>query len=145
MSWEATFPAIGEASDFAGTAVSDLLLGNLAYEYALSGATTVRLSAGAGVSLNSLSGVVETDVGTGLFLDDVADHTEVSPAAQIGAGIQQKIAPNAVLGLNVSLGYAGGFETGNTRTGNLGVTDINPYKIDDVWRTDLTASLGIAF
>jgi len=30
-------------------------------------------------------------------------------------------------------------------TGNLGVTAINPYQIDDVWRTDLTASIGIAF
>jgi hypothetical protein len=136
---------IGAASTFGGTAVSNLLMGNLAYDFALSGSTTLRASAGAGLALNALRGVVETDVGTGSFLDNVADHTQVSAAARIGAGIEQKLTANARFGLDASLDYRGGFETGDTRTGNLGVTSITPYRIDNVWGADLTASLGVDF
>lgn len=145
MSWDATFPLLGVASDFKGTAISDVVMGNLAYDLALSEATSIRANAGLGLSFNSLSRVVETDVGTGQFLSDVADHTRISPAAQIGAGIQQKVTSNAVLSLNASVGYTGGFETGDTRSGNLGVTSITPYKIDHVWRTGLGASIRFEF
>lgn len=44
-------------------------------------------------------------------------------------------------GSAISNAVTGGFETGNTRVGNLGGTDINPYRISDVWRTSLVASI----
>jgi len=145
VSWGADFPAAGAASGFNGNAISNVVMGNLAYDWALSDATSIRISAGLGVSINALSGVVETDRPTGLFLADVAGHTRINPAAQIGAGIRQRIAPNATLGLDAAISYTGGFETGDTRSGNLGVTSITPYKIDDVWRASLQASLRFDF
>lgn len=145
VSWDATFPMLGVASAFKGIAISNVVMGNLAYDFALSGTTSIRASAGAGLSFNTLSSVTETDVATGLFLSDVRDHTRTSPAAQIGAGIWHNITPNAVLGLNASVSYTGGFETGSTRSGNLGITPITPYKIDDVWRTNLSASIRFEF
>jgi hypothetical protein len=145
VSWDAAFPLFGVASNFRGDAISNLIMGNLAYDWALSDTTSLRASAGLGLSLNSLSGVVESDEGTGLFLADVADHTHISPAAGIGAGIQHKIAPNAALGVNAAVSYVGGFETGDTRSGNLGVTAITPYRIDHVWRANLGASLRFDF
>ena len=145
VSWNASFPAIGVVSDFEGKAISDMVLANVAYEVPLSEATAIRGTAGIGLSFNTLSDVVETDRGSGIFLADVAKHTEIDPAAQIGAGLRHKLASNAVLGLDASLAYSGGFETGNTRSGNLGVTDINPYKIDHVWRANLGASIRFEF
>jgi len=65
--------------------------------------------------------------------------------AQLGAGIGHKVSPNIVLILSVSVGYTGGFETGDTRSGNLGVTSIAPYKIDDVWRANLGISMRFTF
>ncbi len=145
VSWEAKFPLIGAASEFKGNAISNIVLGNIGYDFPMSDTTSIQTSAGVGLSFNTLSGVVETDVGTGLFLSDLTDRTRVSPTARIGAGIEHRLAPNAVLGLNASVSYTGGFETGDTRTGNLGVTPIMPYKIDDVWRTSLSASMRLEF
>lgn len=145
LGWTAAFPAIGEASAFKGAAVSNLLMGNLAYDFALSDSTVLRTSAGAGLALNALRGVVETDVASGSFLDNVADHTRISPAARVGAGIEQQLGPDARLALNASLNYRGAFETGETRTGNAGVTSITPYRIDNVWGADLSASLDFDF
>lgn len=145
VGWNANFPVFNISSDFKGTAISNAVMGHLAYDLALSDATSVRTSAGLGLSFNSLSGVVETDKGTGTFLADVADHTQISPTAQIGAGISHRIAPRAVLGVDASISYTGGFATGHTRSGNLGITPITPYKIDSVWRADLGASLRYEF
>lgn len=145
VGWDAAFPLFGVASNFRGDAISNLVMGNLAYDWALSDTTTLHASAGLGIAVNSLSGVVESDEGTGLFLADVADHAHISPTAEIGAGIQHKIAPNAALGLHAAVSYAGGFETGDTRSGNLGVTPITPYRIDHVWRANLGASLRFDF
>lgn len=144
VGWDATFAMFGVASDFKGRATSHVVMGNIAYDFALSGTTSIRASAGVGLSFNALSNVVETDVATGFFVSDVTDHMRTSPAAQIGAGIQHRIASNAMLGLNASVGYTGSFETGNTRSGNLGITPITPYRIDDVWRANLGASLRFA-
>lgn len=145
VSWNAAFPMLGVASDFNGTAISNVTMGHLAYDFAMSDTTSIRVSAGAGLSFNSLSNVLETTSGAGIFLAEVADHTQISPAARIGAGIRYKFAPNAALGLDASVSYTGGFATGSTRTGNLGVTSITPYKIDDVWRTSLNASMRFEF
>lgn len=145
VSWDASFPLIGAASHYDGTASSDAVLANLAYDLPLSGATSLTTSAGVGLSFNTLSGIVETDKPTGLFLSDVADHTRVSPMAQIGAGIRHRLSSNVMLGLNASVSYTGGFETGDTRSGNLGVTSITPYKIDDVWRGNLGATIRVTF
>jgi hypothetical protein len=49
------------------------------------------------------------------------------------------------LGLDALLTYTGGFETGDTRSGNLGITDINPYKIKDAWRANLGVSINFEF
>lgn len=146
ISWDADFPQFfNETSLFAGKAISDAIMANIAYKFHLSDATSIQTSAGLGVTFNTLSGVVETDKGTGLFVSDVANHTTSSAIAQLGAGVRHKITPNWVLGLDVTVAYIGGFETGNTRFGNLGTTDIVPYKIDNVWRTNLVASMQYRF
>lgn len=145
VSWDANFPLFGVASGFAGTAFGNGILANLAYDLALSDRTSLRASTGLGLTFNTLSGVVETDKGSGLFLSDVKDHTRLSPMAQAGAGIRHKITPNAELGFDALVAYTGGFETGNTRSGNLGITPITPYKIDDVWRASLSGSFRLAF
>ncbi len=143
--WDADFPLAGVASQFEGTAASDAVMANLAYDFALSGDTILRASLGVGLSFNTLSDMVETDEASGLFLADVAEHTRASPAARLGAGIRHRLTPSAVLGLDAALSYSGGFATGDTRSGNLGVTPINPYEIEDVWRADLGASLRLEF
>src|SRR5690606_10903035 len=83
VSWDADFPQIDAASGFNGNAISHEIIGHLAYDFDISDATVFTTSAGLGLSFNELSGVVETDKGTGLFLSDVADHTQISPIAQI--------------------------------------------------------------
>jgi len=145
VSWDANFPLFGVASNFDGTAISNAVLGNIAYDWALSDATSIIATAGIGLSFNSLSGIVESDQATGLFLSDVADHTQVNPMVQLGAGIDHKISANIVLVLSVSVSYTGEFETGDTRSGNLGITSIAPYKIDDVWRANLGISMRFTF
>ncbi|HWK13146.1 MAG TPA: outer membrane beta-barrel protein [Rhizobiaceae bacterium] len=145
IGWDATFPTYGGASGFDGNATSDVFVGHLAYQHPLTKATTLTLKAGLGVGFNRLSGIVETDKATGYFVSDVGGKTRVSPVAQLGAGLQHKLSPNMTIGLDALLAYAGGFETANTRSGNLGVTNINPYKIDNVWRTNLGASFRLAF
>lgn len=145
ISWNANFPLLGVASNFDGSAISDALTGNVAYELPLSEVTSLRAVAGLGVTFNALSGIDETDRATGIFLSGVAGHTKTSPIARLGAGVRYKIAQNAALGLDASFSYSGGFATGNTRSGNLGVTDINPYKIDDVWRATLGVSIALEF
>jgi hypothetical protein len=145
VSWDANFPLWGVASRFKGTAISNAIIGSLAYDLPISDATTVQATAGLGVSFNTLSSVVETDKATGSFLADVANKTSISPAALIGAAVLHKITPNATFGLNAAVSYSGDFATGDTRFGNLGVTSITPYKIDRVWRTNLGASMRIEF
>jgi len=143
--WDAAFPMIGASSHYEGKAISNAVLGNVAYELPLSEGTTFRTTAGLGIAFNTLSGVAETNKPTGEFLSDLANHTKAGVAAQVGLGLRHRIAPNAVVGLDGLASYAGGFETGNTRSGNLGVTDINPYRIDNVWRTTLSASVNVNF
>jgi len=145
VSWDARFATYGGRSSFDGTASSDVIMGSIAYARPLSEATSVSVKAGLGVTFNRLSDLVETDRGTGLFGSDVAGHTKTGPTAQIGLGIQHRLSPSATIGLDAAFAYVGGFETGNTRNGNLGVTNINPYKIDDVWRGTLGVSLKVAF
>lgn len=145
IGWDATFPVHGGGSKFAGTATSDTLIGSVAYERQLSDATALRLRAGLGVAFNRLSGLVETNRPTGEFVSNVAGKTKASPAAGIGAGMQHRLADNATIGLDALLAYTGGFATGDTRQGNLGVTSINPYRIDNVWRVNLGASFKFEF
>jgi len=145
VSWDATFPTYGGGSSFDGKATSDVIMGNIAYTRHLSDTTSASVKAGLGVAFNRLSNLAETDKATGLFVSDVARHTKASPTAKIGIGIEHKLTPGMSVGLDAALAYAGGFETGNTRSGNLGVTSINPYKIDDVWRGTLGASLKVRF
>jgi len=143
--WNANFPLFAISSAFQGSAISNAILGNLALRIPLSTATAARLSAGAGLSFNKLSGVAEIDRATGIFLADIENHTKLRPTAQIGIGLRHHILPRLALGLDGSLAYAGGFETGTTRSGNLGITDINPYAITDVWRKNIGVSLTVDF
>jgi hypothetical protein len=145
VGWNAVFPFYGVSSRFEGSAISNAILGNIAYEFPLSAATTIRTTAGVGVGFNTLSSVVETDVASGQFVSNLANHTEVSAIAQVGLGLRHRIAQNIVVGLDGSIAYAGGFETGNTRSGNQGITAINPYGIDDVWRANLSGSIRFEF
>jgi len=145
IGWDAVFPTFGGASGFDGNAASDTVMGHVAYQRPLTGATTLGLRAGLGVGFNRLSGIVETDKASGNFVSDVAGKTSVSPVAQVGAGLRHSLGASAMIGLDASLAYAGAFETGNTRHGNMGVTSINPYRIDNVWRTSLGASFRLAF
>lgn len=145
ISWRADFPLYGVASDFEGKAVSDTIMANLAYEHPLSDTLAIRASAGGGVAFNRMSNVVETDVASGQFLSDVASRSRTKPVGQLGAGFRYKVMPNAALGLDAIFAWSGGYETGNTRSGNLGITDINPYRINDVWRASLGASFRYGF
>ncbi len=146
IQWDASFPNYyGAASHFSGKAVSNTVLANVGYDVALTDAFSFRATAGLGVAFNSLSDVTETDQPTSLFLSDVADHTESSPAAQLGVGLRYALARNTVIGLDAAVAYVGDFRTGDERTGSLGVTEINPYKIDDVWRESLGASIEVSF
>lgn len=145
IGWNATFATSGMVAEFDGVATSDVLIGSLAYERSVSAATALRLTAGLGVTFNRLSQIVETNKAGGEFISNVAGNTMVSPAAQIGAGVRHNLTDNATIGLDALLAYSGGFETGATRQGNLGVTDINPYRIDNVWRMNLGASVRFEF
>jgi hypothetical protein len=143
--WHAAFPAIGPASRFAGTALSHTVLANVGYEFPLTSAVTLQATAGLGMAFNTLADVVEKDEATSEFLSDVAKHTRANPAARIGLGLRYAATRHATIGLDAAITYVGGFRTGNTRSGNLGVTPITPYDIDGVWRTSLSASAGMRF
>ncbi len=143
--WDADFTLIGATSQFAGTASSDVIMGQVNHDWALSPSTALTTGLGLGVSFNTLSGVVETDQGTGTFLSDVEHHTMINPAAQLQLGLEHTLAPGAILGLEAGVAYAGAFETGATRRGNLGVTSIQPYRLDHVWRASLGASFKVSF
>tara|TARA_R110002072_G_scaffold136610_2_gene279126 strand:+ start:583 stop:1296 length:714 start_codon:yes stop_codon:yes gene_type:complete len=145
ISWTADFPLFGAASDYEGTAISNVVMGNIAYDHPLSNRLAVRGSLGLGLTFNSLSGITETDNPSGVFISDVQDETKISPVAQIGAGLRYHARDNIALGLDALFAYSGDFKTGNTRSGNLGVTSINPYEIEDVWRASLGVSLTIGF
>ncbi len=145
IDWDADFPLFGVASGFSGKATSQLLMGHVAYDWALSASTAIRATAGLGLASNTLSNVVETDKGSGLFLSDVAKHTETEPAAMLGIGVQHRLRPKVLLSVDATVSYVGGFRTGDTRSGNLGVTPITPYKIDDVWRAGIGAAVRWEF
>lgn len=143
--WDATFPAFGSVSRIAGDATSDVLVANVIHMRHLSDATALSLKAGLGVGFNRLSDLVETRKADGHFISNVAGKTKAAPVAQIGAGVLHSFSPNATIGFDALLSYAGGFETGSTRRGNLGVTGINPYRIENVWRTNLGVSARFEF
>lgn len=141
VDWRVDFPT--QATNISGTATSNAILLNLAYDWHASDDTIIRATAGAGPTFNTLSKMTETQEGE--FLSNPEKHTMVSPMVQLGASIQHYLSPRAVLSLNATVAYTGGFRTGDTRTGNLGRTNINPYKIDDVWRAGLGVSMQVRF
>lgn len=145
VSWNADFPLFGLASRYKGEATSNIIMGNVAYDFALSDATTLRVGTGIGVAYNKLSGVAEHDRPSGEYLADLADETKSNLAAQVGVGLRHWITANTELGLDALATYTGGFETGDTRFGNLGTSAINPFQIDDVWRAKLNASVRYTF
>lgn len=145
IGWSADYPSLGIASDFSGDAYSNVLMGNVAYRHALSDETSLILKAGLGVSLNTLSDITEVNPTDGSLISHLANHTKASPAGQVGVGFQHAITSNVTLGLDASLGYAGSFETGDTRTLGSDVMEINPYEIENVWRGNLGGSLKVNF
>jgi hypothetical protein len=139
--WDATYPSFGVSSRFDGKATSNAIMGNVAYERPLFKATSLRVRAGAGLTFNRLSSLVETDKATGQFGSNVAAHEKIGPVAEIGLGLEHKVAAHAIIGLDASIAYTGRFATGSERRGNLGTTSINPYEIDNAYRTNLGISL----
>ena len=144
IGWDTNFAA-GGATRFDGTAISNVVLANVAYEVPVSERTMLRTTVGAGLTFNTLSRVVETLPPGGQLNSILADHTEIGAAAQVGLGLRHTIAPNVVAGLDGLVAYASGFETGSTRNSNTGVSYINPYKIDNVWRAMISASIKVNF
>ena len=120
-------------------------MANIAYDFALAQATTLRLSSGLGVAYNKLSGVDEHNVRTGRLLSHLESERKTNLAAQVGVGLRHWISANTEIGLDLLATYTGGFKTGDTREGNLGVTEINAFEIDDVWRASIGASVRYAF
>lgn len=145
VSWNVDYALVGTDSAFAGVAAANLLMGNAAYTHALTDTVAIELRGGLGLAINTLADVVETEFPTGAFLADLEPGAKFSPAAQIGLGLSQQIAPNIRLALTTSATYIGGFATGDTRTGNLGVTPITPYELDHVWGASVEASLRVDF
>lgn len=145
VSWDAVFPAFGVASSFSGSATTQMVLGNVAYDFAITPKATASISAGAGIAFNALSDVVERDKPTSLFLSDVKNHTQASPVVRIGVGYRYRVTRHVVLGADAAVARMGGFRTGDTRSGNLGVTDITPYRMHDAWQASLGASMRILF
>lgn len=147
VDWDAAFPALGPGvkSRFDGTAVSNALMGNFAYDFALSDATKLQTSVGAGLSLNTLLNVRESDFSNGGFISNLENHTQISPVAQLGASLTHHITPGITLSLNASASYTRGFETGNSRSDNVVTTDITPYEIENIWRTKVGTALRFAF
>lgn len=88
VSWDAEFAMIAVTSHFEGRAISDVIMANIAFDRHLTEASSVALHAGLGLSVNRLSAIVETDVGTGIFLSDVAEYALVRPAARISIDIE---------------------------------------------------------
>jgi hypothetical protein len=145
VSWNADFPMLGVASSYKGKATSHIVMGNVAYDLALSKATALRLSGGVGVAYNKLADVEEHNRPGGEYLSELAEETKRNWAAQVGVGLRHRVTTNTELGLDLLATYTGGFETGDSRFGNLGETEIKPYRIDDVWRADLNASVRYTF
>ena len=145
VGFDAFYPSFRVASKFKGSANSDAVLGGLIHHHSLSPADSLQLSAGAGLAFNRLYDIVERDRDSGLFVADVASHSRTAFTADIGLGLQHAVAAGTTIGLDLSATYAGGFATGNSRRGNLGVTVINPYGIDNVWRGNLGLSLRQTF
>ena len=145
--WDAAFPLLGPSviSSFDGTAVSNALMGNFAYDFALSEATHLQASVGAGLSLNTLLKIRETVFNNGGFISNLENHTQISPVAQLGSSLTHHITPGITLSLNASASYARGFETGNSRSDNVVTTDITPYEIENIWRTKVGTALRFAF
>jgi hypothetical protein len=85
-----------------------------------------------GVGFNTLSGVVETNKPTGEFLADLADHTKTDIIARVGLGLRHRIAQNVVVGLDGSIAYVGGFETGNTPLRDRRCLARKPQRFDQI-------------
>ncbi len=143
--WRADFPAYDSRTDFSGKAFSHTILANVGYAFPLTEATTLHATAGLGVAFNALSDVVERNAATGQFASDVADHTHTSPAARLGIGLHYAATRHTLISLDAAVTYQGSFHTGKTRSGNLGITAITPYEIDDVWHASLGASVSVMF
>ena len=144
--WRADYALAGVGdSNFAGRAASHVLMGSGIFTHALSDATALELRGGLGVALNSLSNVEEIHAPDGQFLAVISEERQVSPAAEIAVGLSHAISPTMFLALETSATYVGDFSTGDTRTGNLGVTDIGRYSINDVWHGKVGAALRVDF
>lgn len=146
VSWKASYvdPLAGDGA-FDGSAVSNLLMANATFRHPISDSTSFELRGGLGAAINVLANVVETDITSGALVSNVGQGVSVSPAARLGVGLSHEIAPHALLALNTSATYLGGFTTGETRFGNLGTTAITPYTIENAWRAEISASLRVGF
>lgn len=144
VTWQTDFPFVPRAH-FKTNATSNIFLGNLDYSHALADSTNFTIGAGAGISVNSLSNADEKSLVFGHYAT-LDGQTTVSPAVRALVGIEQQIAPQVAIGLNASISYLGGFETGSAREYvGLGRQVINPYRLSNVWGAAVTASLKARF
>lgn len=141
--WMARY-AGGILAHFNGRAASDIIMGNVRFTLLASEKTSIDIGVGAGVALNTLRNVTESDAWGSIYAD-VHDRTLVKPAARLSVGLQHELAPSVLVGAAAALSYVGGFSTADTRDAGLGAEPIKPYVLSDVWSASVTASLKVRF
>lgn len=142
VNWSTDFPRFGQVNlRTAARATSDVLLANVAYVFAVDRKTVIRLSAGAGVSLNKLEGISEGDT---IAVIDAAQNTAFS--GRLAAGLDYKLVGNWRLGLEAGLDYYGKFRTADTRTASsVGSPEpIGRYEFTS-WGGTVSARIGTMF
>jgi hypothetical protein len=143
--FDADFPNRYISTSIKGKAETDALLANVAYAWDLTDDTTIHASAGAGVAFNQLKGLVEHLKINGNFTSTLTDQTKAHPMAQLGIGVTHQLSKDLSASVAMSTAYVGNYETGNTRQYISKTRKITPYKINDVWRTQFTASVNYQF
>jgi|HigsolmetaAR201D_1030396.scaffolds.fasta_scaffold19256_2 hypothetical protein len=152
VSWTADFANPTSSSTFlSGEAVSDVIMANVAYRYALADATALNFGAGVGISINKLKGVTEFVRGSSYA--EVAGDTKTGLAARAMIGVEHQLSNAVSFGANIALAYFDGFTTGDERfipaaaiIPGLSPTEaIGPYEIDDVWGGTVSAFIKVQF
>ena len=142
--WVTQF-AVGGATYFAGEAVSQALMANVGYSEEVKPGTTVKLSAGLGVTRNTLKNVGEGTDWENAFAQ-VAKDTKTNLAVQFGAGVEQELGDMFSVGGSIDIAYLGGYQTGDSRSfGGGSPQAIGRYEIDDVWEPSVSLFVKAKF
>lgn len=142
--WKADFGP-GADTAFDGRAHSHVVLANARYGHEFSPSTRISALLGAGIAINALSGVVESDAVTGTKVSDIADGSVTSFAARTGLELTHDLSQNVSLKLGAGLDYYGGFKTGTSRL-RLGANQpIGAYELQPAWGVTVSAGLTARF